>query len=64
MRVFREDLSTGDPDQPSVELCATVDKAHDGDVNCIAWSPTEAGLLASGGDDGQIRLYKLTNFDT
>ena len=39
--------------------CAGVDEAHEGDVNCVTWHPLEAGLLASCGDDGLIKLWRF-----
>ena len=34
-------------------------RAHTGDVNCVAWYPTDGRFLASAGDDGLIRLWKI-----
>ncbi|KAL1813301.1 hypothetical protein DCAR_0625604 [Daucus carota subsp. sativus] len=34
-------------------------KAHERDVNSVQWSPKEVGLLASSGDDGTIKIWKL-----
>lgn len=41
-----------------MQVCS-VSGAHDADVNSVAWHPTDAGLLASGGDDGRVRLWRL-----
>ncbi len=52
----------GKEDGPFVQLCA-VEKAHIGDVNCVKWrSGSGAGqqLLASAGDDGLIKIWRLT----
>jgi len=55
--VFKED-ETADPDQPVFSLSAQV-KAHTQDVNCVAWNPKEAGLLASCSDDGEITIWRF-----
>ena len=33
--------------------------AHPTDVNCVRWHPHDAKLLASAGDDGTVRLWRL-----
>jgi hypothetical protein len=35
------------------------EKSHDSDVNCVAWHPSDPRLLASAGDDGCVRLWRL-----
>ena len=45
---------------PAVELLAERLRAHDGDVNCVRWHPLDSTLLASAGDDGTVRLWRLT----
>lgn len=62
VRVFKEDES-GDPDQPVFSLAAQVTKAHSQDVNCVAWSPKEAGLLASCSDNGEIAIWRFHEED-
>lgn len=57
MRVFKEDLA-GDSEEPVFALVAHVSKAHTQDVNCVAWNPKEAGLLASCSDNGEIALWR------
>ncbi|XP_056131515.1 probable cytosolic iron-sulfur protein assembly protein ciao1 isoform X2 [Lampris incognitus] len=56
VRVFKED-ETADPDSPVFSLVAHVPKAHSQDVNCVAWNPKEAGLLASCSDSGDIAIW-------
>lgn len=58
VRVFKEDEAS-DPDQPVFSLAAQVPKAHGQDVNCVAWNPKEAGLLASCSDDGEIAIWRF-----
>lgn len=36
----------------------TQDEAHDSDVNCVQFAPS-SGLLASCGDDCQLKLWKI-----
>ena len=36
--------------------------AHDDDVNVISWSPLATPMLASGGDDGRLRVWDLRSF--
>ena len=45
---------------PAIELLAERALAHDGDVNCVRWHPLDSTLLASAGDDGTVRLWRLT----
>ena len=37
-------------------------KAHDTDVNVISWSALATFMLASGGDDGALRVWDLRTF--
>ncbi|NXN16405.1 CIAO1 protein, partial [Indicator maculatus] len=57
IRVF-EETPAAPPQQPSFSLAAHVPRAHSQDVNCVAWHPKEAGLLASCSDDGDIAFWK------
>jgi hypothetical protein len=51
--VFKADGSnTG---QPIVQQAS----AHDSDVNSVAWNPSDYSLLASGGDDFNVKLWRL-----
>lgn len=58
VRVFKEE-ETSDPDQPVFSMVAQMVKAHCQDVNCVAWNPKEAGLLASCSDDGDIAIWRF-----
>jgi len=40
-----------------LEVVCRQPKAHKGDVNTVGWNPSER-LLASGGDDGEIHLWR------
>ncbi|KAF6729289.1 putative cytosolic iron-sulfur protein assembly protein ciao1-A [Oryzias melastigma] len=62
IRVFKEDL-TAHADEPVFSLAAQVKKAHSQDVNCVAWNPKEAGLLASCSDDGDIAIWRFQEED-
>ncbi|KAG8906733.1 Cytosolic iron-sulfur protein assembly protein [Tulasnella sp. 403] len=45
----------------SYEIIATVEAAHESDVNCVSWCPKSSinGILASAGDDGHVKLWQL-----
>ena len=49
----------GDMHQPTYNLLETVNKAHSEDVNAVQWNPKVPGLLASGSDDGDVKLWLL-----
>ena len=48
-----------DVSAPSFELRQTLHAAHSQDVNCVAWNPRRAGLLASCSDDGDVKLWQV-----
>ncbi|KAH1000242.1 hypothetical protein HUJ04_000160 [Dendroctonus ponderosae] len=58
IRIFQEEAG-GDEHAPSFGLVGAVERAHQQDVNCVAWSPTVTGLLASCSDDGDIKLWNV-----
>lgn len=41
------------------QVVAVIEGAHEGEVNCVAWSPCEADILASVGDDGKLKIWKI-----
>jgi len=52
-------LDVRQPGQALFEL-----RGHGGAVNCVEWSPTRRGMLASGGDDCQVLVWDLLNQTT
>lgn len=61
VRIFKEEPNS-DPNAPNFSLVAQIDRAHTQDVNCVTWNPTVAGLLASCSDDGDIKIWKISDF--
>ncbi|KAM4645058.1 putative cytosolic iron-sulfur protein assembly protein CIAO1 [Amazona ochrocephala] len=57
IRVFEEGAG-GAEQEPGFSLAAHAPRAHAQDVNCVAWSPAEPGLLASCSDDGDIAFWR------
>lgn len=49
-------LDVRQPGQALLEL-----KGHSGTVNCIEWSPSRRGTLASGADDSLVLIWDLFN---
>jgi WD40 repeat protein len=51
------------PDSPlTIEIKSQMPDAHGvSDVNSVSWCPTEVGegLLASGGDDGLVKVWRV-----
>jgi cytosolic iron-sulfur protein assembly protein CIAO1 len=41
------------------QLVAVAAQAHEADVNCVRWCPTDPTLLASAGDDRVVRLWRV-----
>eukprot|EP00936_MAST-01D_sp_MAST-1D-sp1_P002073 g2073.t1 len=56
--VFQE-AEGSSSDAPTYELIGNTAGAHDGDVNCVRFCPKDASLLASAGDDGMVRLWRV-----
>jgi hypothetical protein len=58
IRVFNE-VAAGEGAAPRLRLAAQRRQAHPTDVNSVRWHPRDASLLASAGDDGTVRLWRL-----
>ncbi|CAH3178063.1 unnamed protein product [Porites lobata] len=59
IRIFQQDPSVGDKNQPTFHQVAVQRKAHSQDVNGVKWHPKESGLLASCSDDGTINMWRF-----
>ncbi|KAK0583821.1 hypothetical protein LWI29_003489 [Acer saccharum] len=51
-------------DGPSYKMLLKKEKAHDMDVNSVQWNPVDHRLLASGSDDGTIKIWELASTST
>lgn len=60
LRIFSTEYSSNGKMETPPVLDVEVKEAHDGDVNSVAWSPTNPTLLVSAGDDSVIRLWAYT----
>lgn len=60
IRIFKEDDGS-DPNAPTFSLICSVEKAHNQDVNCVAWNPVVKGMLASCSDDGEIKIWNFVD---
>ena len=56
IRVFREE-SDSDKHQPTFSLVGSMENAHSEDVNCVQWSPSMPGIIASCSDDGSVKIW-------
>lgn len=59
IKVFTEEAGC-DPHAPTFHCALTLPAAHSEDVNTVCWNPVTAGLLASGSDDGTVKIWDLT----
>lgn len=53
--------STEPSDEGNFICINRITDAHRCDINSVAWNPTEKGLLASGGDDNSIKIWKYSD---
>ena len=44
---------------PTYDQAIHMENAHTADVNCVQWHPQDPTLLASAGDDGSIKLWRI-----
>ncbi|KAL1490175.1 hypothetical protein ABEB36_012911 [Hypothenemus hampei] len=58
IRIFKEDEGC-DENAPTFSILCNLERAHNQDVNCIAWNPVVKGVLASCSDDGEIKIWNL-----
>jgi WD40 repeat protein len=63
IRVFKEDTVgvSDSKNAPSFNCIATLESAHEQDVNCVAWNPEKVGLLASCGDEGDVKIWQISD---
>jgi len=47
---------------PNSACKITIDNSHDSDVNVISWNCKEQHFIASGGDDGVIKVWDLRQY--
>lgn len=55
---YLQDTTVIDDNQPIFNMVAKCEKAHEQDVNSIAWNPTE-NIIASASDDGTVKLWRV-----
>ncbi|CAD5125574.1 DgyrCDS13775 [Dimorphilus gyrociliatus] len=59
VKVFKVQEFSNENAELVLNLQSNQIRAHDEDVNCVAWHPNE-DLLASCSDDGSIKLWKIS----
>ena len=61
IKIFTEDDSESIDSKNSPNFVCLVNQnaAHDQDVNCVAWNPVSQGILASCGDDGEVKIWQI-----
>jgi WD40 repeat protein len=56
-----QEMPSPESEGPSFSLVAAEEKAHDCDVNCVAWNPVHPNILATAGDDQHIKIWSYTD---
>lgn len=61
IRLFSESTNDGQTpgEGPPFRMLLKKEKAHCTDVNCVQWHPQDYTLLASAGDDGILKVWKV-----
>ena len=61
IKIFQENSLNNDnaKNSPTFECVVNKNEAHEQDVNCVSWNPAVEGLLASCGDEGDIKLWQI-----
>lgn len=44
--------------EEKLQVSASVERAHVGEVNCVRWSPVQKDVFVSTGDDGCVRIWR------
>lgn len=63
---FEQETSVLGANAPTWTICATTSDAHGvSDINSVSWFPTEkhGDWLASGGDDGNVNIWRYIEDD-
>ncbi|RXG54605.1 putative cytosolic iron-sulfur protein assembly protein CIAO1-like protein [Armadillidium vulgare] len=58
IRIFREHKNS--QGEPIFDLILSVPEAHSEDVNTVSWNPVVPGILASGSDDGTVKIWDFS----
>ena len=45
-----------------MDIVCSIDTAHEGDVNCVHWSPSDPTILLSAGDDNLIQIWRFSSY--
>eukprot|EP00743_Colponemidia_sp_Colp-15_P003696 GILK01003988.1.p1 GENE.GILK01003988.1~~GILK01003988.1.p1 ORF type:complete len:339 (+),score=47.11 GILK01003988.1:40-1017(+) len=59
IRIFKEDVRRRPEEGVHFDLAVHKESAHNSDVNCVCWHPTDGALLASAADDNTVKIWRL-----